>query len=200
MGTTADENLPKLSHLSGVSQDKQRVELDIDLFDTINGNFEFTGDGFLVFPNGNRYEGSFKAGKYHGLGKLVLGGDGFVTHEGQFENGHLIYGTFRNPDGSGEIYEGEWEKDGFGTSQTGRGKKTHFNLTATGEWIKNVTECDTFVNGIPDGFTKETIEQGDIQFVTQSYYKNGNPEGVVKYFTPDGQLIGEAYYKNGKRI
>ena len=192
---------PSYARLCGITQDGDNVDLQIEQFDAINGNFEFSGKGVLVFPNGNRYEGGFLDGKYQGDGKLILGGDGFVTHEGQWENGHLSYGIFRNPDGSGEIYEGEWKVVGFNNTQAGKGKHTTFYTVEDGGKRKLVRECDSFVDGVPDGLTRETIGSvdGDASILVESTFVNGKRNGIAKYYIKD-TLFKQEVYKDGEEI
>ena len=44
------------------------------------------GDGKYYFPSGDYYEGQFKNGKLHGLGKFIKQ-DGSFSFEGYWENG-----------------------------------------------------------------------------------------------------------------
>ena len=100
---------------------------------------------------------------------MVLGGDGFITHEGTFENGNITHGIFRNPDGSGEIYDGEWKTVGSNNIPTGKGIKTRFSTAKNGDILKVITKCDFFADGHPTGFAEEAIcnETDNTAFITK---------------------------------
>jgi hypothetical protein len=183
----------KYASLIGTTATGEFVEMEVDYFDALNGEFDFTGEGVLMYPNGNAYIGEFRNGKWHGKGKVVLGETSFVTHEGIWENGKMSYGIFRSPDGS-EIYEGEWKSN----SQTGKGTKTIYR-EVKGRLVKREVKCDSFVNGEPRGYAEETIEQGaNILKLSCVYDERGHCKGTIRSYDKDGRLLSEAPFENKK--
>jgi hypothetical protein len=79
--------------------------------DRYEGGFvdgDFHGSGFLVYANGDRYEGEHRYGKQHGRGNLVFAGGN--KYQGEFWvgsfNGRGVF-TFAN----GNECEGDWRDD-----------------------------------------------------------------------------------------
>ena len=90
------------------------------------------GRGKYTYPHGEKYEGEWKNGKYHGQGTLTSP-DG-SKYEGEWKNG-LFHGqgTFTLP--TGEKYEGEW-KDGKPWNLTIYDK----NENITGKWENGILQ------------------------------------------------------------
>ncbi|HET7671610.1 MAG TPA: C13 family peptidase [Burkholderiales bacterium] len=68
---------------------------------------KFNGRGRLEWDNGARYEGGFENGLYHGRGRLTTA-DG-RAYSGEFEKGQF-HGRGRYEAPSGEVWEGDFEK------------------------------------------------------------------------------------------
>ena len=96
----------------------------------VNAQGEKEGRGTLVFPDGNMYEGQWRAGKAHGQGKYTVAtGD---VYEGEFVEG-APHGHGKYSYSSGSVYEGEWVAD----KKHGRGKLTHADGNSyEGEWAE----------------------------------------------------------------
>ena len=90
------------------------------------------GRGKYTYPHGEKYEGEWKNGKYHGQGTLTSP-DG-SKYEGEWKNG-LFHGqgTFTLP--TGEKYEGEW-KDGKPWNLTIHDKTENI----TGKWENGILQ------------------------------------------------------------
>ena len=84
-----------------------------------------TGTGYLLFPDGSRYDGPFLNGLFHGQGLRVwTNGD---RYEGSFVQGHMTgQGKMRTADGT--TYEGGWLNDQY------EGEGTY--ISADGEVVK----------------------------------------------------------------
>ena len=90
------------------------------------------GRGKYTYPHGEKYEGEWKNGKYHGQGTLTSP-DG-SKYEGEWKNGVFHgQGTFTLP--TGEKYEGEW-KDGKPWNLTICDK----NENITGKWVNGILQ------------------------------------------------------------
>ena len=76
---------------------------------------KYNGRGRMEWENGTRYEGSFENGLFHGRGRLI-GADG-RSYSGEFALG-LFQGRGRYDAASGEIWEGDFEKGEFTGSGT----------------------------------------------------------------------------------
>ncbi|MDR1642796.1 MAG: hypothetical protein LBT59_24150 [Clostridiales bacterium] len=180
--------------LNGITENGKIVEMELEFFQAINGNFDFTGEGCLVYPNMSRYEGQFKDGKWNGEGKVVLG-NGFVTHKGYWENGKMIYGAYNAPDGS-ESYEGEWKVSGNTSLRTGSGTKTSFAMN-DGVKMRVTIKCNTFIDGEPFGYTEETIERDGYVFrFLVTYDENGHCKGITEIYDNNGKLVVRNPYEN----
>ena len=66
------------------------------------------GQGTETYPNGDKYEGGFKDGKYHGQGTYTYASG--AKYEGGFKDGKY-HGQGTYTYASGAKYEGEWKDD-----------------------------------------------------------------------------------------
>ena len=90
------------------------------------------GQGTYIYPNGEKYVGDWKNGKYHGHGTFTYP-DGNM-YVGEFKDGLKNgQGTFTYP--GGEKYEGEW-KDGKPWNLTIYDK----NELITGKWENGILQ------------------------------------------------------------
>ena len=86
------------------------------------------GHGVYTCPNGHRYEGNFKDGKYNGHGVMRFTLDG-EKYDGEWNNGKMHgHGVYTWP--NGQKYDGQW-KDG---KKHGHGVLTVPGQTYDGEW------------------------------------------------------------------
>ena len=98
---------------------------------------------FILLPNGNKYEGELKNGKFHGQGKYTFSNGNI--YEGEFNNGKWE-GQGKYSFSNGNIYEGEF-KDG---KSHGQGKIILYDGTKyVGEFKYDKTWKGTFydING-----------------------------------------------------
>ena len=130
---------------------------------------KFNGRGRMEWDNGTRYEGSFENGLFHGRGKLFAA-DG-RSYSGEFALG-LFQGRGRYDAPSGEIWEGDFEKGEF----TGSGTYSRPDgLRYRGEFVKwrfhgegRLTDAQgdiyegRFVNGELTGPGKAISKQGNV--------------------------------------
>lgn len=59
------------------------------------------------FKNGDRYQGEYLMGKFHGKGRYYWSNDS--VYEGEFKNGMRNgYGVWRSQNNLGDIYEGTY--------------------------------------------------------------------------------------------
>jgi len=130
----------------------------------------FHGRGVYAFQNGDRYEGEFEADKMSGQGTMAY--DNGNVYRGQFRNG-VRHGkgllTFEN----GDVYEGDFEdnvRHGYGEYRFANGSRY------TGE----------FLNNLRHGKGRYRYPTGE-EFV--GYFKNGQMDGP-----------GICTYANGKQI
>ena len=120
------------------------------------------GFGTMDFPNGDKYEGEWVKGKYHGKGVYIYADGGRL--EGSWENGKMVGpGVIYFP--NGDVIEADFTD---GTSQTGKGKFTYANGC--------VYEGD-LVDGVPEGEGTYTTSTGK---VTHAIYKNGKVEKEIE--------------------
>ena len=129
----------------------------------------FHGRGRIEWDNGTRYEGSFENGLYSGRGRLTAH-DG-RTYNGEFEKG-LFHGRGRYDSPGGEVWEGDFEKGEF----TGSGSYSRPDgFRYRGEFLKwrmqgegRLTDAHgdvwegRFVNGELTGQGKAISKRGDV--------------------------------------
>ena len=130
---------------------------------------KFNGRGRMEWENGSRYEGGFQDGLFHGRGRLI-GSDG-RNYSGEFEKG-LFHGRGRYDAPSGEIWEGDFEKGDF----TGSGTYSRPDgLRYRGEFVKWRMH----------GEGRLTDAQGD---VFEGRFVNGELTGQGKAISKQGQV------------
>ncbi|KAM8927650.1 MORN repeat-containing protein 1 [Pelodytes ibericus] len=128
------------------------------------------GYGIYVYPNSYfRYEGEWKAGKKHGLGKLLLKDGSY--YEGEFVDGEITGNGSQYWASSGNKYSGEFQNGeihGYGVMQ-----------------YKDGGRCEgEFVFGIREGHGLLVDNKG--QTYRGSFHKNKkNGEGQVKFKNGD---------------
>ena len=111
-----------------------RHELPSSISGVYTGEFDDRGnrhgDGTCIYPNGDKYEGSYCDGLMHGKGKFTFN-DGEV-YEGDFNEGKCQgIGTYRFI--SGDKYTGQFESDfmhGMGTLQFADGECYQVDINA----------------------------------------------------------------------
>jgi len=89
---------------------------------------EFHGLGIMIFPNGRKYVGGWKVGRWNGQGTFTTSNGS--KYEGEWKNGERHgQGTHTYPDGS--KYEGEykddWELNGTQYDKNGNIKYKYVN-------------------------------------------------------------------------
>ncbi|TNV81879.1 hypothetical protein FGO68_gene14321 [Halteria grandinella] len=95
---------------------------------TMDGAYTLTGNGSYIDYSGNKYEGGWKQGNYHGQGNYCNSGGN--TYEGDWESGYK-QGKGKYITSSGQIYEGDWVKHEF----SGQGRLTQPDGSyCEGEW------------------------------------------------------------------
>jgi hypothetical protein len=156
----------------------------------------------VTLPNGDKYEGEFKNGLFHGWGIYTYrNGD---RYEGEFrddmKNGRGTY-QYRN----GDKYIGEFKndvKEGRGTFFFASGDKYIGEFAGdmmNGKGVMFYKNGDRyegeFKNGMKNGNGKFIFANGDVYM---GEFKNDVREGKGTYIWADGgKYIGE--FKNGKR-
>jgi len=89
------------------------------------------GDGEQWWNDGRKYIGQFKAGQFHGAGKMVWETNGkMFVYEGQYQN-DLKDGKGKFVWPSGSTYEGEWSEG----KRHGQADFTAHGETKTGYWV-----------------------------------------------------------------
>ncbi len=150
----------------------------------------WNGTGVMVWQNGDKYIGDFKAGYRTGKGKYYYANG--VIHEGDYIKNIIEgKGTMFFTDGS--KYVGDW-KNG---NRTGKGKYYYANgVIHEGDYIKNIIEGKGTMF-----FTDGSKYVGD--------WKNGNRTGKGKHYYANGDYYegdfvdnningkGKYIYKNG---
>ncbi len=157
------------------------------------------GYGIMACPNGDRYEGEFKEGKFHGKCKWFYSyGDVF---DGYYEDNF--------PHGKGKIYhvdktvtEGIWEKGTF----LGESKDIEVKDCTDGTCgnIKNglfnyadgTTYQGEFKNGIPEGWGRVEYSSGEIY---EGDWKNGSANGYGIFTDKRGNEYS-GIWKNGSYV
>jgi len=98
------------------------------------GNDETQFDNCMTsieYPSGDKYEGEFKDGLYHGQGTFTYGnGDKYV---GEFKDG-LYHGQGTFTFATGDKYEGEY-KNGL---PDGQGTANYNGKIESGTWVQGV--------------------------------------------------------------
>ena len=97
------------------------------------GNEVPNGFGIMIFPNGNKYIGGWKDGRWNGQGTFTTSNGS--KYEGELKNGEKNgQGTHTYPDGS--MFEGDykddWEWNGTQFDKNGNITGKYVN----GKWIK----------------------------------------------------------------
>lgn len=186
-----------------------------------NGLIELTGEGYIIYPNGDEYVGEFKNGNLSGYGTY------------SFEDGETHCGTFLNgvPNGvglheyiKGSVYIGEFKNglrgDGYGLYCFPNGK-IEFGLWKNNHLIEDmswqtrtVTQLATSGLGIAQIQNKGGFYFGEEAFNNQSvlgiiFYPNaevyigniraGKRVGYGKLFMKDGKIT-EGNWDNNKII
>jgi hypothetical protein len=169
------------------------------------------GQGTLVWPNGQKYEGEWRDDKRNGHGTLIMQ-DG-ATFEGEwrddrpngqatltYANGSKYVGEFQNGKRNGHgtltmqdgaTFEGEWRDD----RPNGTGKETEPDgTTLEGEW-----EQGKFVNGKA---SNQKMTDGAIYTGMEKLSPNDgklHPDGTGKKTMLDGSTL-EGEWRDGKFI
>jgi hypothetical protein len=113
-------------------------------------NDQFSGQGLMIWKNGDKYEGQFENNSKNGFGLLSLSNGG--TYVGHFGN-NSYHGFGKLISAGGDTYEGDW-KDGI---FSGNGTYTWKNGNKyIGEW-KMGYRHGTGILYLPNG---EILEQG----------------------------------------
>ncbi len=90
------------------------------------------GEGTAQYQNGSSYEGAWKKGKYHGIGKLVDVDQS--TYVGNWDHGQKE-GTGKQSFSNGNRYEGDWVENLI----HGEGKMNYQDSSVyTGQWDKGI--------------------------------------------------------------
>ena len=107
---------------------------------------EFTGDGIMNLPMGERYEGSFFNGEFHGNGKFYYRTGS--TYIGGWENGmRKGYGEYvwsKYGPRAGDTFKGNWDEDMYNGEGTLYEKKA--DITTSCKWEnfmpEGLNECE----------------------------------------------------------
>lgn len=147
-----------------------------------------------TFPNGDKYEGAWKDGEFHGTGTLVCVLDK-EQYDGTWRYG-VKHGTGKYAYANGDFYDGDWDnglRSGTGSLVTFRGDKY------TGAWVADLRNGEgvcKYSNG--DRYEGPWVD--DLRSGWGVYtYRNGN-----QYVGPwvDDQRSGQAeyIYRNGDKF
>ena len=174
----------------------------------VNSNGNYEGKGYILWPNGDSYEGEFKEGYRHGKGtyKYKNGntytgdfiyskrtGKGVYTfksgerYEGEFKD-NKFNGTGTYYFSNGEYYEGEFKdglKHGKGSMYDNKGR-----LLRYGKWINDVYDNPYTKLGHNYKFENALIRKEDSVLT----FSNSRYVGLATNGIPD--LIGTYYYNN----
>jgi hypothetical protein len=137
-----------------------------------------SGKGATVNSDGDRYEGEFKDGSFHGIGHLKTNRN--TEYTGEFANGLLVKGLVKLAAGS--VYEGtlvNGKYDGYGTYRSDNGE------TYEGEYKA----------GRRHGFGTYRWPSGDYY---EGRYDNGVESGKGKYVFASDRRVYEGNFVNGK--
>ena len=161
--------------------------------DILKGTFENGLNGTVCwkYKKGIQYDGTIKNGQPSGHGKMSVQKDGFVSYEGEFENGNRC-GKGVHYLRSGNRYEGEF-KDG---TYHGQGTFFYKQGSWSGEWKNGKTWKG---KGLILFYDKDGRTTG--QFYN-GYVVNGKAAGKGIMRFPDGkrfdgEFLNDNYY-NGK--
>lgn len=157
----------------------------INQFD-VNGNR--TGIWKKLYDNGNiRYQGQFEAGKEIGVFKFYsINNPNFPT---------LIKTYFKENDTATVEFFTEKEILQSKGSMIGKervGKWIYFNADG-----KTILSEENYENGLLNGVSKTFYKNGNITEIL--HYKNGKLEGITQRFSNEGILLEEISFKNGMR-
>lgn len=158
---------------------------------------ELDGLGLIIWPFGDRYEGEFKAGLYHGNGRLETAE---FIYEGDFFEG-IATGEAKIIFTDGRVYEGEVEA----AKANGLGVMTTANVTYRGGFKNNQYHGEGllieksgrryegfFESGVFWGYGKLVDDDGS---VFQGLFANGLPNG--KGLFRGDSVSYEGGFKNG---
>jgi len=99
-----------------------------------------SGEGEIVYQNGERYSGCWKDGKWHGKGELVV--DGSTRYEGEFDKGDL------HGEGIWKTLNfncwGNWEKHMIREGQFSHKDRGHFEFMFRDQGIRALHLVDMF--------------------------------------------------------
>ena len=185
----------------------------------------FNGQGTLVYPDGETYEGEWKYDEMHGKGKLTYpNGDIYI--------GEWVYGKRKDGQGKlisfdGDIYEGEFEdeekhgkgkltsKDGIyigdfeWNSKHGKGTLTYKNGDIySGDWKNDKRDGQGILKFINDAeykgeFIDDRIEGVGVMTFADGSFKKGKWKDGELYLT-DEELLeandGKKYFWGGKEV
>lgn len=129
----------------------------------------FSGKGTLEFANGVIYEGEFKSGRYHGLGKINMSSIDQGQYSGQWEDGRIV-GKGTRIWNNGDVYIGD-----FGPGSTMHGKGSFV-------WKNGSQYVGEFVRGERSGNGKQIWESGQYYI---GEWKHGHPDGKGILINPN---------------
>lgn len=165
-----------------------------------------SGEGRMIFANGDIYEGEWASDAPNGSGSCTWAEGDIRTYIGEFKNGFLN-GQGKAVYANGNIYEGQWRnslRSGIGTFTFVSGD--YKGNVYEGEWAfdkyngsgrytwacGNVYEGE-FKNGTQNGQGKMAYTGGDVY---EGTFKDGLPNGQGILTYSDGEVY-EGEFKNG---
>lgn len=169
-------------------------------------------DGNEFYPNGKlKSKGRYYKGKKWGTWTYFYP-DGNLQQEGEYRNGKAD-GTWvwYYPDGQvrleQEYYEGK--PDGKSTEYSPDGKiiaqGQYMEGLEEGKWVyvqQDMKTQGSYAGGERDGMWRTYyIHKGKARRIAfQGAYSGGLENGLHQYFTFDGKLVEEGYYRMGKKV
>ena len=157
---------------------KVKTKLSMKIMNTYQGRFRnglFSGEGTLKFANGVVYQGKFKCGRYHGLGKIDMSAINQGQYSGQWEDGR-IFGKGTRIWDNGDAYIGDFGVNG----------KLHGQGSFV--WKNGSQYVGEFAHGERSGSGKQIWESGKYYI---GEWKDGHPEGKGVLVDPNMDSEGD---------
>eukprot|EP00826_Nyctotherus_ovalis_P010338 TRINITY_DN12737_c0_g1_i3.p1 TRINITY_DN12737_c0_g1~~TRINITY_DN12737_c0_g1_i3.p1 ORF type:complete len:288 (+),score=91.61 TRINITY_DN12737_c0_g1_i3:219-1082(+) len=136
------------------------------------------GNGVMIWPDGSRYDGSWKQGQTNGHGRLIHA-DGDLYEGGWVGDKANGYGTYIHEDGA--VYEGNWVAD----KQNGKGVET---------WPDGSRYEGTYKDGMKHGVGTFVWSDGSEY---KGEFAENNLEGKGEYKWTDGRIY-TGFWKDNK--
>ncbi len=136
----------------------------------LNAEGQIEGQGRMSWSNGDKYDGEFLAGLFHGKGKFVSGDSG--TYEGDYARGYMDgRGVLTYPDGSryeGEFVANQFEGKGrlvYTSGDIYEGDFSKSEMNGVGKW--RYADKSIYIGQVSNGLIQGN---GELQRVTGEKY------------------------------